>query len=221
MLLYYFHYPKLRAMIQKICKKILFFSLVAALPFVACKKESTEAENTTENTNTNTTDTTSNNNGGTNPDTTNNNGGTNSGSNKPSATTVRFEANGKDCGITDGYANQQHIVSHLVHLNLDKCNGDTYRPTLTLNFEFGKTIAAGTYTVGLNSTPTGNQVYINSYKYNWTDWVATSGTVVVTQNSKDSSKIDIELKSISMRNENAADTKNPANDILTGFIIEI
>ena len=194
--------------------KCLSFSIVIGLAFHACKKEEKNTE--TENTTTNSADTTSNS-----TDTTNNSGGTNTGSTKPSATTIRFQVNGKDCGITDGYANQQHTLSHLIHLNLDKCNGDTYRPTLTLNFESGKAIAPGTYTVGLNTTPSGNYVYINSYKYNWTDWTATSGTVIVTQNGNDSSKIDIELKSINMRNDISTDTKNPTNDILTGFIIEI
>src|SRR5690606_21797841 len=64
---------------------------------------------------------------------------------KPGATTFKFAANGKDCGLTDGYANQQHILPEKVHLNTDKCNDETYRPTITL--DFGEAPTPGTYTV--------------------------------------------------------------------------
>ena len=51
--------------------------------------------------------------------------------------------------------------------------------------------------------------------------MGTAGTVVVTVNADDTTKVDIELKSITMKNEKADDPKNPATDILTGFIIKI
>ncbi len=140
---------------------------------------------------------------------------------KPEATLIRFAANAKDCGITDGFANQQHSLPELIHLNLDKCNGDTNRPTLTLNFEKSQTIGAGTYSVTSSNTPGAGEVYIYAVKYNFTDWVASAGSVVVTQNADDDTKIDIELKSITMQNQNAEDTLNPATDTLTGYIIKI
>jgi hypothetical protein len=139
---------------------------------------------------------------------------------KPTATTIKFAANGKDCGITDGFANQQHSLASLVHLNLDKCNDDINRPTLTLNFEFGKTIAPGTYTV-VASSPKAGEFTISSSKYNYADWEGTAGSVVVTANAEDATKIDIELKSITMKNLTAGETKNPATDTLTGYIIKI
>ena len=138
---------------------------------------------------------------------------------KSSETTIKFAASGKSCGITDGYANQQHILPELVHLNTDKCHGETFRPTLTLNF--GEALAVGTYEV-VEGKPSGKQVKIESVQYNYTNWTGTKGTVVVSKNTTDATKLDIELKSISMRNDNAAnDTKNPASDVLTGFIIKI
>lgn len=70
--------------------------------------------------------------------------------------------------------------------------------------------------------PVGKQVKIASIQYNYTNWTGTKGTVVVTKNANDASKVDIELKSITMRNDNATtDTKNTATDMLTGFIIKI
>jgi hypothetical protein len=139
---------------------------------------------------------------------------------KPTATTIKFAANGKDCGITDGFADQQHTLPALIHLNLDKCNGDINRPTLTLNFESGKTIAPGTYTV-VASAPKAGEFTISSSKYNYADWEGTAGSVVVTTNADDATKIDIQLKSITMKNQTAGDTKNPATDTLTGYIIKI
>ena len=138
---------------------------------------------------------------------------------KPLATTFRFAATGKDCGITDGFANQQHALPELVHLNTDKCNGETFRPTITLNFE--EAPVEGTYQVV--ETPTAaKEVRVTSDQYNYTNWVATGGSVVVTVNAEDATKVDIEFKSINMRNENSAtDNKNPATDVLTGFIIKI
>ena len=140
---------------------------------------------------------------------------------KPSATTFKFKANGKDCGITDGFANQQHSLPHLIHLNTDKCNGETFRPTITLNFEKDKTIVPGTYTIAASGTAGANQFVIESVQYNYTSWDGTAGSVVVTTNAEDATKIDIELKSITMTNRKADDPKNPATDILTGYIIKI
>lgn len=138
---------------------------------------------------------------------------------KPTATTFKFASTSKTCGITDGYANQQHTLPELVHLNTDKCNGETYRPTITLTF--GENPIPGTYNV-TEASPSGKQVKISSSQYNSTNWNATKGTVVVTKNEDNATKVDIELKSITLRNENAAnDTKNPATDTLTGFIIKI
>ena len=183
---------------------LLFAFLISALTFSACKKEKDETqEETTTNSTTDSTNASTGSNGSGNTDTTVTVGGSGTGTTKPSATSIRFAANGKDCGITDGYANQQHTLPSLVHLNLDK------------------TILPGTYTVTTSSTVPANQVNITSAKYNWTDWTATSGSVVVTTNATDTSKIDIELKSISMSNNNPTDTLNPATDILTGYIIKI
>ena len=138
---------------------------------------------------------------------------------KPSATTFKFAATGKDCGLTDGYANQQHILAEKIHLNTDKCNGENFRPTITL--DFNEAPVAGTYTV--SETPTGAKgVKIESVQYNYTSWKGTSGTVVISVNADDAKLIDVELKSIDMRNVNAgSDTKNPAKDVLTGWIIKI
>ena len=147
-------------------KKLPYIAILAVLVFQACEKDENNADTTTTSITTSSTSSASTTSTSTTTSTTSTTGGSTSSSTKPSATSIRFEANGKDCGITDGYADQQHILSHLIHLNLDKCNLDLYRPTLTLTFESGKTIAPGTYTVGLNLAPTGNQVYINSYKYN-------------------------------------------------------
>lgn len=138
---------------------------------------------------------------------------------KSKSTTFKFAANGKDCGLTDGYADQQHKLPELIHLNTDKCNGETFRPTITLNFS--EAPAPGTYTV-VDGKPAGKQVKVESLQYNFTDWNGTTGTVVVTKNNDDATKVDIELKSIKMTNKKGtADTKNPATDILTGFIIKI
>ncbi len=145
---------------------------------------------------------------------------TDSGS-KPAVTTIKFAANGVDCGITDGFANQQHSLPALVHLNLDKCNGEVARPTLTLNFEKDKIIAAGTYPISTTYPTEAGKVYINSDQYNFTNWIATAGSVEVTVNTEDATKIDIELKSITMANQKADDTLNPATDTLTGYIIKI
>ena len=138
---------------------------------------------------------------------------------KPSVTTFKFAATGKDCGITDGYANQQHLIPKLVHVNTDKCNGETYRPTITLNFN--EAPVAGTYTV--SETGKGaKEVKVESIQYNYTSWMGTGGTVEVSVNATDAALVDIEFKSINMRNENAgSDTKNPATDVLTGWIIKI
>ena len=142
---------------------LLFAFLISALTFSACKKEKDETqEETTTNSTTDSTNASTGSNGSGNTDTTVTVGGSGTGTTKPSATSIRFAANGKDCGITDGYANQQHTLPSLVHLNLDKCNGDLYRPTLTLNFEWNKTILPGTYTVTTSSTVPANQVNITS-----------------------------------------------------------
>lgn len=141
--------------------------------------------------------------------------------NTPSATSIRFNSTNKDCGITDGFANQQHTLSHLIHLNLDKCNNEMVRPTLTLTFENGKTIEPGTYTIASGTWPGAGEFIINSYGYSFTDWVGTTGSVVVTENTEDASKIDIELKSITMTNQKSDDTSNPSTDTLTGYIIKI
>lgn len=137
---------------------------------------------------------------------------------KSKVTTFKFASTKKDCGITDGYADQQHTLPTLIHLNTDKCNGETYRPTLTLNF--GEKPVPGTYTV-VEDKPSAKQFKIESVQYNYTSWKGTAGTVVVTANAEDASKVDIELKSITMKNQTASDPKNPATDILTGFIIKI
>ena len=199
----------------------LFALLTAFLTFSACKKEEEQTQTETTTNNNDTTTTSGSGSGGTTDTSNTGGGGTSTGTTKPSATTIRFASNGKDCGITDGYANQQHFLVNLIHLNLDKCNNDTYRPTLTLTFESGKNISPGTYTVSSATAPSGSQVFISSSKYNWTDWTATGGSVVVTPNANDTSKIDLELKSISMSNDNPSDTLNPASDILTGYIIQI
>ncbi len=140
---------------------------------------------------------------------------------KTSVTTIKFAANGKDCGITDGFANQQHTLPHLVHINTDKCNGETFRPTLTLNFQADKTIVPGTYTIAAKDNIGEKGFVIESIQYNYTSWDGTAGSVVVTTNEEDATKIDIELKSITMTNRTADDKKNPATDILTGYIIKI
>lgn len=151
---------------------------------------------------------------------TNNTGNTNT-STKPTETTFKFAANGKDCGLKDGYSNQSRQVQ-IIHLNTDKCNGDVYRPTISLYFQIGKPITPGTYTVvPSTNTPGANEVSVSSAKYNYTDWSGTAGTVVVTQNAEDSTKLDVELKSISMKNLNSNDTKNPSSDVLTGYIIKV
>lgn len=138
---------------------------------------------------------------------------------KPAVTTFRFAATNKDCGLTDGFANQQHSLPKLVHLNTDKCNGESFRPTITLNFE--EAPVAGTYQV-LETPVSAKEVRVISDQYNFTNWVATGGSVEVTVNAEDSTKVDIQFKSIEMRNENSStDTNNPATDILTGFIIKI
>lgn len=137
---------------------------------------------------------------------------------KPGQTTFKFAANGKDCGITDGFANQQHLLPTLVHLNTDKCNGETFRPTITLNF--GEAPEPGTYTV-VDSGPGAKEFTITSAQYNYTNWTGTAGTVEVVVNANDATKVDIEFKSITMNNDNSSDTINPASDVLTGFIIEI
>ena len=138
---------------------------------------------------------------------------------KTKNTTFKYAANGKDCGLTDGYADQQHKIPELVHLNTDKCNGETFRPTITLNFS--EVPAPGIYNV-VDGKPTGKQVKIESLQYNFTDWNGTAGSVEVTKNADDATKVDIELKSIKMTNKKGAtDPKNPATDVLTGFIIKI
>lgn len=140
---------------------------------------------------------------------------------KPTATTFKFAANGIDCGLTDGYSNQSRQVQ-IIHLNTDKCNGDVYRPTISLYFQIGKPITPGTYTiVTATNNPGINEVSVTSAKYNFTDWSGTSGTVIVTQNSEDNTKLDIELKSITMKNQDNNDTKNPSTDVLTGYIIKV
>jgi len=138
---------------------------------------------------------------------------------KPSATTFKFEANGKDCGITDGWADQQHLLPEKVHLNTDKCNGETYRPSITL--DFGEAPVAGTYTV-VTSVPAAKELTIYATEYNFGRWTGTAGSVIVTENETNSDKIDIQLVSITMDNDNdSTDVINPATDILTGYIIEI
>ena len=213
-------YPK--SLKMKSSKITLAFLLLVGLSFTSCSKEKEEEEEeTTTTTNTSTTSTDSSNTGNNGNNT---GGGTNTGGNtsKPAATTFKFAATGKDCGLTDGYANQIHPLVHSVHLNTDKCNGETYRPTITLNFEGWKTINPGTYTVTTSTTPTSSEVHITSSQYNYTNWTGTNGTVEVTQNQSDTTKIDIEMKSITMSNDNAStDTVNPATDVLTGYIIEI
>src|SRR5690606_7782583 len=101
---------------------------------------------------------------------------------KPVATTFKFAANGKSCGITDGYADQQHTLPKKIHLNTDKCNGESYRPTITL--DFGEAPTPGTYTVS-ESAAAAKEVKVISYQYNYTDWTGTKGTVVVTTNADD------------------------------------
>lgn len=137
---------------------------------------------------------------------------------KPKVTTFKFASTKKDCGITDGYANQQHSLPEFIHLNTDKCNGETFRPTLSLTF--GEKPVPGTYSV-VESKPSGKEFKIESVQYNYTSWVGTAGVVVVSVNAVDATKVDIELKSITMKNLTANDPKNPATDMLTGFIIEI
>lgn len=137
---------------------------------------------------------------------------------KPEATTFKFASTKNDCGITDGYADQQHTLPELIHLNTDKCNGETYRPTLTLTF--GQKPVPGIYSV-VENDPGAKQFKIASIQYNYTSWVGTAGTVVVTVNAEDATKVDIELKSITMKNQTTNDPKNPATDTLTGFIIKI
>lgn len=168
-----------------------------------------EGTETADSTDTSSTDTTS-------TDTTTTGGGT-----KPSATSFRFKANGIDCGLTDGYSDQQHTLPHLIHLNTDKCNGDVYRPTLTLNFEGWVDIQPGTYNVAEGVAPASGEVTVSSAKYNFTNWTGTSGKVHVTTNDEDTSKIDIELDAINMSNDTPGDTLNPANDELSGWIIKI
>lgn len=140
---------------------------------------------------------------------------------KPSVTTFQFKSNGKDCGLTDGFANQQHTLSHLIHLNTDKCNGESFRPTITLNFEKDKTIVPGTYTIASSDVVAAGEFKIESVQYNYTSWDGTAGAVVVSTNAEDATKIDIELKSITMTNRTANDPKNPATDTLSGYIIKI
>jgi hypothetical protein len=138
---------------------------------------------------------------------------------KPTATTIKFAANGVDCGLTDGFADQQHSLPELIHLNTDKCNGETFRPTFTLRFEAGKTIELGTYSVAAEGGPM--EVQITSEQYNYTSWDGTSGSVIVTQNADDSSKLDLELDAIVMTNRTPDDTMNPSTDTVTGYIIGI
>ena len=98
-------------------KKILLSAAVLAITFVACDKDDSLDGGTASSSNT--------------TGTTNTTG--NTSSTKPSATEFKFAANGKTCGILD----QQHnaALKSLIHINTDKCNGETVRPTITLNFE--------------------------------------------------------------------------------------
>lgn len=219
-------------------KKVFILLTVVNLSFVACKKDGctdSTATNYDEKadkddgscTYKNLTDTNSSgntNNGGT-TDTTSNGNSTDTSSTttstKPSSTTFKFASTGKECGLTDGYSNQQHSLPELVHLNTDKCNGETYRPTITLHFETGKTILAGTYLVTKETSPSAGQVHIYASAYNYTNWTCNSGSVVVTLNSDDNSKVDIEFNSVVMDNDNPSDTLNPSTDVLTGHIIKI
>ncbi len=147
-------------------------------------------------------------------------------------TSFRFASTNKDC---KAFEQSRNDVVALIHVNTEKCNNEVYRPTLSLSFGLGNTIKEGTYTLSNNAGVVAEgQVYISASdimnpKLNpHVNWVAIEGTIEITKNEDDVTKLDVEFKSVKMENTSYQETKEdqdlahiPETDILTGFIVGI
>lgn len=142
---------------------------------------------------------------------------------KPVITTFKFASSDIDCG-----AYTQSRIGTMIHINTEKCHNEVYRPTLTLDFGTANAISVGTFTIGKNSIPEAGSVYLSASDFMNPNlqpqiaWVATEGSIEISENSDDPLKVDVEFNSITMQNTSFAVTTDiPEFDTLTGFIIGI
>ncbi|MGY5355574.1 hypothetical protein [Wenyingzhuangia sp. IMCC45467] len=104
-----------------------------------------------------------------------------------------------------------------VHIISNPCQSNS--AALTFYFDLMKVINAGTYTVlaseGINVVPGAGKLTMVFYSHDAKNWFAQSGTVTVTTNSDDASKIDLKFKDILMKAEDGTETN------FTGQIIGV
>ncbi|ANW94870.1 hypothetical protein AXE80_00540 [Wenyingzhuangia fucanilytica] len=95
-----------------------------------------------------------------------------------------------------------------VHIISNPCQSSS--AALTFYFDLMKVINAGTYTVlaseGINVVPGAGKLTMVFYSHDAKNWFAQSGTVTVTTNSDDASKIDLKFKDILMKAEDGTET---------------
>jgi hypothetical protein len=141
----------------------------------------------------------------------------------PAITTFKFASSDIDCG-----AYTQQRTGAMIHINTEKCNGEVYRPTLTLHFSSESALTEGTLTVGSASSPKAGEIYIYASDYMNPNlqpqvlWVGIEGSIKLTVNKDDPSLLNVQFKSIKMENTSFSVTTGlPQFDTLTGYIIGI
>ncbi|NJB81536.1 hypothetical protein GGR97_000295 [Wenyingzhuangia aestuarii] len=113
-----------------------------------------------------------------------------------------------DDNIECAPVSQSKPLVSTVHIISKPCQSSS--AALTFYFDLMKSINTGTYTVlaseGINVTPGAGKVTIVFYSHDSKTWFAQSGTVTVTTNSNDESKIDVTFKDLVMKAEDGTET---------------
>lgn len=190
---------------RKFLSFAVFACVAASVAIISCKKEE---EKTEESTTTETTDstTTSANSGGTTTDTTTNSGGTTTPATTSSYT---FSDDGLTC---TPYSTTLSINNGILSVVSNPCQSASAK--LDGYFKFGKKPAAGTYNIryegfGIGNTPAYSTTDFSLifYQHNSKDWYAKSGTVTLTQNNSDTTKLDLTWKDVEMISTDSSTTK--------------
>lgn len=113
-----------------------------------------------------------------------------------------------DDNIECAPVSQGKTLVSIVHIISKPCQSSS--AALTFYFEVMQEIEVGSYEVlaseSINVYPEKGQVSIVFYSHDSKNWYAQSGTVTITTNSDDSSKIDLKFKNLIMKAEDGTET---------------
>ena len=196
---------------SKKSKLFLALAVLLSVGIISCKKEeetpvTTTPENTVPDTSTSTTG------GATNTTDTTTAGGTNTagGTTIPASTSeYKFSDDGITC--TPYSSNPKISGQGILSVISNPCQSSSAK--LDGYFKLGSRPAAGTYTIhnaGTNIDITGvdaTSFQMIFYSHDLKDWFATAGSVTLTTNSSDASKLDMTWKDVEMTSADSSSVK--------------